>query len=60
MFENYWQCGGSVNLSQQRFNSIVKAAGAVQGNPMLVTLSNGQPNMAKVHDFYNSSEYALS
>ncbi len=60
MFENYWLGRGTVNLTQQQFNSIVKAAGAVYGNPEPVTLSNGQLGVAKVHSFYDSPEYSLS
>jgi hypothetical protein len=60
MFQNYWLSGGNVNLSPSRFNSIVNAAGAVKGSPWSVTLSNGQPGVAKVHSFYNSSEYGLA
>jgi hypothetical protein len=60
MFQNYWLSKGNVNLSQQRFNSIVKAAGIVKGSPRPVTLSNGQQGVAKVHSFYNSPEYGLA
>ena len=50
LFENYWQSGGNVNLGNQRFNSIVNAAGAVVSTSS-VTLSNGQPGIAQGSQF---------
>jgi RHS repeat-associated protein len=60
LFTNYWLSGGDVTLSQERFNSIVRSAGVVKGNPKAIILSNGQAGLAKVHTFYNSSEYSLA
>ncbi len=57
LFQNYWRAGGDMKLSRSRFSGIVKAAGKVQGSPVPVTLSNGQPGFAKVHSFYASEEY---
>jgi LysM repeat protein len=58
MFENYWQSKGTVNVSASRFHSILAAAGEVISSSP-VTLSNGEPGVAKVHNFYKSNEYAL-
>lgn len=59
MFENYWLGKGDVNLSQSRFNDIVKHAGA-GGKGSNVILSNSQPGVARVHSFYgDSNPYAL-
>ncbi len=59
MFENYWLGKGVVHLSRSRFNDIVSHAGAA-GKPRNVTLSNGQPGVARVHSFYgDSNPYAL-
>ena len=59
MFENYWLGKGDVHLSQSRFNDIVSNAGA--GVKLRnVTLSNGQPGVARWHSFYSDSNpYAL-
>jgi hypothetical protein len=57
LFQNYWQAGGDIALSQTRFKSIVRAAGNIQQESP-VTLENGQPGMAKVHSFYTSPLYA--
>ena len=60
LFENYWQGGGDINISNQRFNSIVNEATSPVGSAKNVTLSNGQSGTAQVFNFYNSSEYSLA
>jgi hypothetical protein len=56
LFTNYWKASGDFVLSQSRFDNIVKSAGTIQ-SVSNVTLANGQSGIAKVHSFYESSEY---
>ena len=58
MFSNYWKASGDIVLSQSRFDNIVKTASEIKTNDFKnVTLSNGQPGIAKVYNFYKSYEY---
>ena len=48
-----------MTLNPERFSDIIKAAGVVISSSPVI-LSNGQPGIAKVHNFYHSKEYALA
>ncbi len=54
LFDNYWFSDGHMNLSKAQFDNIVKHAGIVTfSNP--VVLSNGQPGVAQLHNFYGNN-----